>query len=187
MIFRYFKVTFVAAALAIVAAGGVSVLDSSEASAAGTSAARTCGGGTIQLNFEEKRTLELHNRTRVDRGLRALCVSPILTKAARAHSSEMIQKHYFSHNSANGESFSSRLKRYGYTPNGYRSWTVGENIAGGHASPEATMNAWMNSSGHRSNILASKFREVGIGVVKGSHEGRADYPMYTVDFGARIK
>ena len=173
---RYASVILVAALLATVVALSVSALEPEKAEAAST--VRTCGGGTIKLNAKEERTLRLHNRERTSRGFRALCVHPKLTKAARAHSTSMIKKDYFGHGSVGR-----RLKHYGYN------WRVyGENIAGGTgsaASPRHIFKLWMNSSGHRANILDRRFREIGIGTATGNYKGHKGYTMYTVDFGTR--
>jgi uncharacterized protein YkwD len=173
---RYASIILVGALLAAVAALSVSALEPERAEAARN--VKTCGGGKIKLNAKEERTLRLHNRERRSRGLRPLCVHPRLTKAARAHSSNMIKKDYFGHGSVGR-----RLKRHGYK------WRVyGENIAGGtgrYARPANAFSRWMNSSGHRANILDRRFREIGIGTATGKYKGRRGYTMYTVDFGRR--
>ena len=94
--------------------------------AVATTAVKTCGGGSISLNVKEKRVLVLHNVARTDHGLKPLCADLGLTRAARSHSREMIEKDYFSHSSYNGESVSERLRRFGYHRSIYA-----ENIAGG--------------------------------------------------------
>ena len=176
MVLRYCAVVLAATVLATVVAVSVSAIEPEKAVAA--SAVKTCGGGKIKLNAKEERTLRLHNQERKSRGLRPLCVHPKLTKAARAHSADMIRKDYFGHGSVGR-----RLKHYGYN------WRVyGENIAGGtghYASPGNTFRRWMNSSGHRANILNRRFREIGIGTATGNYKGRTGYTMYTVDFGSR--
>jgi uncharacterized protein YkwD len=176
MVLRYATVVFAAAVLATVAALSASAVEPETAQAA--SIVKTCGGGTIKLNNKEERTLRLHNHKRASRGLRALCVHPQLTKAARAHSASMIRKDYLGHGSVGR-----RLKHYGYN------WRVyGENIAGGagrYARPGNTFKRWMNSSAHRANILDRRFREIGIGTATGNYKGRTGYTMYTVDFGTR--
>jgi len=173
---RYAGVVFAAALLATAVTLSVFALEPKEAEAA--SAVRSCVGKKVKLNANEERTLRLHNRIRKSRGLGPLCVHPALTKAARAHSAEMIRKDYFRHGNTGD-----RLKRYGYK------WrTYGENIAWGsdsRGSPEPIFRGWMNSHGHRSNILAKKFREVGIGTATGTFKGHKNTTMYTVDFGAR--
>jgi uncharacterized protein YkwD len=176
-----------AASLAVIAAFGVSVPVPQEAEAAVVTV-RTCGGGTIEVNSNEKRILDLHNKARTERGLKALCVHPALTRAARGHSQEMLDKDYTSHNSFNGESVKKRLERYGFTFNGYSYYWYAENIAWGCGSYGATdniFNWWMHSSSHRSNILKEKFREVGIGVRTGTYKSCSQATMYTVDFAAR--
>jgi len=180
VVLRYSVVILASAVLAtVVALTGLAVgPEKAQAKAEAKGAVRTCGGGKTTLNGKEESTLRLHNRTRTSRGLRPLCVHPALTKAARAHSANMIRKDYFGHGNAGR-----RLKRHGYK------WRVyAENIAGGtgrHTRPTNTFRRWMNSSGHRTNILDRRFREVGIGTATGTFKGHRGYTMYTVDFGTR--
>ena len=151
--------------------------------AGASTAVKTCGGDGISLKIKEKRVLALHNVARVAHGLKPLCADPRLTKAARSHSREMIKKDYFSHNSYNGESVIQRLRRFGYHRSRY-----GENIAGGSRTfgkSGSTFRRWMNSPGHRSNILDNRFRPVGVGTYTGRYKGTRKYTMYTVDFGVR--
>ena len=134
-----------AASLARLAAFGVSVLEPHEAEAT-LVGLPTCDGGTITLNAAEKRVLELHNKARKKRGLQTLCVHPILTQAARAHSKEMLGKDYTSHNSFNGETVMERRERFVYTSEGYTYYLYGENIAwgcGSYGSPESIFKWWM--------------------------------------------
>ncbi len=111
-----------------------------------------------------------------------------MIKAARAHSQEMLDKDYLSHDSFNGESVEQRLHRFGYTFGGYSYYLYGENIAGGcgsYGSPTSIFDRWMHSTDHKSNILNSKYREVGIGVRTGPFKDCAEATTYTVDFGTR--
>jgi uncharacterized protein YkwD len=176
MVSRCATAVFAAAVLATAVALTVSAVEPKTAQAA--SIVKTCGGGTITLNYKEARTLILHNRERSNRGLRTLCVHPKLTKAARAHSADMIKNDYLGHNSTG-----SRLRLYGYD------WRIfAENIGGGageYASPANMFSRWMNSSTHRANILDGRYREIGIGTATGNYKGRTGYTMYTVDFGTR--
>jgi uncharacterized protein YkwD len=149
----------------------------------GTETVETCDGESMELKGEEERTLELHNEVRERHSLEPLCVDPELTRAARSHSKDMIQKGYFAHASPSGETLGARLERSGYE---YR--TAGENIAWGTgplATPEDTMDRWMGSPGHRRNVLDGGFREVGVGAATGEYErgGGHAATMYTVDFG----
>ena len=162
-----------------VAASGALAEEPPVAQTASGGSVNKCGGGKISLNADEKRTLARHNSARAQRNLKPLCVHPALQKAARAHSEDMIDKDYFSHDTkGRREDACQRVRRYNY-----RWQTCGENI-GYNSSPDAMFNAWMNSSGHRSNILSKRFREVGIGAHTGSYKGYKT-TMYTVDFGAR--
>ena len=151
--------------------------------AGATTTVKTCSGGSITLKVKEKRTLELHNETRTDRGLKPLCVNRKLTRAARSHSREMVGKDYFSHYSYDGEGVGVRLRRFGYDWNVY-----GENIAGGYGTsrePDPIFALWMNEPAHRANILDGRFRQVGVGTYTGNYKGKDGYTMYTVDFGSR--
>ena len=107
---------------------------------------------------------------------------PGLTEAARCHSKQMIERDYFSHTSKDGTGAGERVKRF------YGWQTFGENIAWnsgqGEASVRRVMVQWMNSSGHRKNILSAKYREVGFGVVFGEYKGKR-VAMFTADFGTR--
>ncbi len=134
-----------------------------------------CGGGKVALSAEEKKMLDLHNKTRAQRGLPRLCVHPDLQRAARAHSKEMIAQDRSAHGNV-GE----RLRKFGY-----RWSTYGENILydpGSRDSVESLFKLWMNSSGHRANILEKDFREIGIGASSGEYKvGRAT--IWIADFG----
>jgi uncharacterized protein YkwD len=165
----------------------VSTLTLQEADA-GFVTARTCGGGSIKLTSAEGRILKLHNQARTSRGLKALCVQPDLTRAARAHSQEMVEMDYMAHNSFDGESVKHRLERFGYTFSGYSYYLYGENIAcgcGSRGSPDSIFKGWMQSPGHRSNILEKRYRQVGIGVRGGTFKTCTRATSYTVDFATR--
>jgi uncharacterized protein YkwD len=116
--------------------------------------------------------LRLVNVERARAGCRALTVDSRLARAANAHSADMAANNYFSHTGRNGSSVATRVEAAGY------SWSrVGENIAKGQPTPAAVMQAWMNSSGHRANILNCNFRNIGIGL---AYAGRS--PVWTQDF-----
>lgn len=165
-----------AALLAVAAAFGASALESGKAQAANTVNVKTCTGGKIALKVDEKRMLDLHNQKRRSQELRRLCVHPALQRAARAHSQDMIRNDYFAHGDVG-----KRLKRHGYNWSRY-----GENIAPdpGSPSPGPTFDTWMDSQAHRANILEGRFKEVGIGLATGSHNGDRK-TMWTADFGSR--
>jgi uncharacterized protein YkwD len=155
------------------------------ASAAGPVACESAEARPAQVSEQVvvRSTLCLLNAERRRHGLRSLRLNQRLSRAARRHSEDMARHRYFDHNSRNGSSFVDRIRRTGYL-NGARRWKVAENIAWGTnwlASPRAIMKAWMNSPGHRANILEGGYREIGIGVATGS--GRR--AIYTTDFGTR--
>ena len=104
----------------------------------------------------EEQVVALVNAERAKEGLPALKVDSTLQAAALARAKETVQ--LFSHTRPNGTSCFSILKEYGIS---YRS--AGENIAYGQRSPEEVVNAWMNSEGHRANILNKDFTTIGIG------------------------
>jgi uncharacterized protein YkwD len=142
----------------------------------------------ITLTKAEKQLLALINKERTSRNLPALKMNAKLQAAARSHSAEMINKDYFGHNSANGESFSKRLIRFGYSQTGCTSWKAGENIAYGVGllgTPQAIMKAWMKSKSHKAIILTKAFKDVGLGRAKGEYNGTDDTFMFTLDCGKR--
>ncbi len=146
----------------------------------------------LTLNKYEAQILKLVNAERAKRDLAPVGINGKLTKAARAHSAEMAAKRYFAHNSANGERWSSRLIRFGYTPSGCRYWKVGENIFWGGglaASPVNVVDRWMASTAHRQVILTRAFRGAGIGAVRcDAGYGSCNGPVwfFTLDLGRRI-
>ena len=171
---RYPLVVFVAILLAVAVLG---TLDSPAKAAVGGYASR-CGGDKILLYAREKRLLTLHNNARENHGLKPFCVHPALQKAARAHSKDMIQYDYFSHDTrGRNESACARIRRFGYP------WSsCGENI-GYNATPEGVFRSWMRSSIHRPNVLDGRFHEIGIGACTGDYSD-SKTTMYTADFGA---
>lgn len=183
MAIRYTTTILAALAVSLLLVLGSFILSPEKADAASGGYVKTCTGGKIFLKAPELRSLQLHNQARRDRGLRTLCIHPALQKAARAHSADMINKDYFSHTSKDGRTAGQRLRQAGYN------WrTYGENIAWGSGSRGAAdpiFKSWMNSSGHRANILNGKFREVGIGIAVGNYKGYNNTTMWTADFGTR--
>jgi uncharacterized protein YkwD len=133
-------------------------------------------------------TLCLLNSQRRQRGLRPLRRDRRLARAARRHARDMDARNYFDHTSRGGRSFVDRIRRAGYL-RGARRWTVGENLAwgsGGLATPRSIMRAWMNSPGHRANILSRRFREIGVGLSLGAPvAGVGSGATYATSFGAR--
>ncbi len=111
----------------------------------------------------EQQVVDLVNAQRSKNGLPALTHNWELSRVARYKSQDMIDKNYFSHTSPTYGSPFDMMKSFGisYT-------AAGENIAKGQNSPQSVMNAWMNSSGHRANILNKSYNQIGVGVAKDS-------------------
>ena len=108
----------------------------------------------------------LTNAERTRRGLVALAVEPRLTAAAQAHSDDMARRHFFAHESPEGQSVADRARARGYV---YR--IVAENIAAGQRTAEEVVTGWMNSPGHRANILNGDLRQIGVGYALGGEYG----------------
>jgi uncharacterized protein YkwD len=128
----------------------------------------------------------LLNAERTRHGLHRLRMNARLSQASRRHARDMVQRHYFAHSSRNGESFSARILATGYGRRGFR--LLGENLVwgtGSSASPAGVVDMWMHSPGHRANILRAGFREIGIGVVRGTPGSATAGATYATDFGAR--
>jgi uncharacterized repeat protein (TIGR02543 family) len=122
--------------------------------------------------------LTLVNQERSAQHLHSLSWDTELHDAARGHSVDMAANNYFSHTSQDGRTFSDRIQAAGYQYN-----TAGENIAAGYSTPEAAMNGWMNSSGHRANILNSSYCDLGVGY---AYDSGSTYDHYwTQDFGRK--
>jgi uncharacterized protein YkwD len=130
----------------------------------------------------------LINEKRAARGLRRLRINYRLSRAARRHTHDMVRNRYFDHVSKRGRDVVDRLYGTGYL-GGRSSWTVGENLAwgsGGKGTPHEIVRSWMHSPGHRQNMLSSRFREIGIGVVdQGPVRTKLPAATYTTTFGAR--
>ncbi len=124
----------------------------------------TQSGASAELSEYEQQVVVLVNEVRAKNGLSPLKANAVLSKSARAKSQDMHDKHYFSHTSPTYGSPFDMMKQFGIT---YRS--AGENIAMGQQTPQAVMDAWMNSEGHRANILNPSFREIGVGYVADGH------------------
>ncbi len=113
----------------------------------------------------EREVVRLVNKERTQRGLKELTYDWQLSRVARYKSQDMSDNNYFSHTSPTYGSPFEMMKSFGIS---YRS--AGENIAKGQKTPEAVVNAWMNSQGHRANILNASFTKIGVGyVAKGKY------------------
>lgn len=130
------------------------------------------GGVTSQLTANEQEVFDLINAKRVANGLSALKVNDELQNVARIKAQDMVDNNYFSHNSPIYGTPFNMIKNFGIS---YK--TAGENIAG-NSSNSGAVNAWMNSEGHKANILNSSFNYTGIGVVTSPKYGKIYVQMF---------
>ena len=115
---------------------------------------------TSSVSAYEKKVVELTNAERAKQGLAPLTLNTELSKVARTKSQDMKNKNYFDHNSPTYGSPFDMMKSFGIS---YTS--AGENIAMGQKTPEQVVQAWMDSPGHRANIMNSSFTQIGVGYV----------------------
>jgi uncharacterized protein YkwD len=137
-------------------------------------------------NRVDSAVLCLVNAERRRHGLRALKNNARLRRAADRHSSDMVRRHYFDHRSPSGGDVVARARSARYIRSS-GSWQVAENIAWGSGrlgTPTAIVRAWMNSAGHRANILRGSLREAGVGVSARTPSGGRG-GTYTMVFGRR--
>lgn len=114
----------------------------------------------------EHEVLELTNAEREAYGLDPLVWNEKLADLARAHSQDMVDRGFFSHNNPDGKTPFDRMREAGIDYS-----AAAENIAAGQASPEDVVESWMNSQGHRDNILNPKLKELGVGLARGGEYG----------------
>ena len=159
------------------------------------SAAAPCPGADLTPSSENvpqirAATLCLLNRERTRRGLKRLTESPSLRKTAQRFSQTMVAQSFFDHVTPGGSTLLNRVKSSTAYLQNVSSWALGENIAWGSgelSTPAQTMKGWMESAGHRHNILSRRFRHVGIGIALGAPVDAQGLPAatYTTDFGYR--
>ncbi|MER7578641.1 CAP domain-containing protein [Kitasatospora sp. NPDC097691] len=126
-----------------------------------TGPATPVGGGAAPSDAQA--VVDLVNAERAKAGCGPVTADPKLATAAQSHSDDMANRNYFDHASPEGYHADHRIEA-----TGYRWSTWGENIARGQKDPAAVMDAWMNSPGHRANILNCAFKQLGVGVRTGS-------------------
>ena len=124
------------------------------------------------MNSDEKEVFDLINKQRIQNGLSPLKENSELQRVARIKAQDMVNNNYFSHTSPTYGSPFDMMKSFKISYN-----TAGENIAGNSSNSDA-VTAWMNSPGHRANILNSSFNQTGIGVVKESKYGKIYVQMF---------
>lgn len=123
--------------------------------------------------------LGLINDFRAQNGVGPLTLSSTLTAAADFHSKDMANRNYFSHDLPGIGTWSQNISNYGYTGG-----TRAENIAAGHSDAASTVNQWINSPGHRANMLNPNLTAIGIGSAYGPNSQYGTY--WTNTFGGTV-
>lgn len=118
------------------------------------------GDAPVDKPAQVKRLLELVNKERAKVGAGPLTLDPKLNTAAQAHSADMAKRGFFSHDTPEGKKFFQRAGEAGTN-------AFAENIAGGQATPEGALEAWLKSPGHRKNLLNPAFTRMGAGMEEG--------------------
>ncbi|WP_255298582.1 SafA/ExsA family spore coat assembly protein [Brevibacillus dissolubilis] len=116
----------------------------------------------LEIKSFESEVVTLVNQQRAKYGLKALRANWELARVARYKSADMRDKNYFSHTSPTYGSPFDMMKQFGI-----RYTAAGENIAAGQTTPQQVVTSWMNSEGHRRNILNANFTEIGVGYASG--------------------
>lgn len=164
------------------------LLSDSAVSAAADFASQVITGGALRsgendpdASLTDNGVLEQTNKNRADNGLGALLINDRLSAAAAAKLKDMFDKQYFEHKSPQGKGPADLAKSAGY---GFI--VIGENLAlGNFKNDQALVDAWMNSPGHRANILNKRFNQIGIAVGRGKYEGKTVW-MAVQEFGKPV-
>lgn len=139
---------------------------STSESGTGDSDAQSLDDARSSEMTQAEAVLKLVNQERSKAGLQPLTLSEKLTNIAYTKAKDMADKGYFSHNSPTYGSPFDMLKQFGVSYS-----YAGENIAAGQKSAEEVMNSWMNSSGHKANILNKNYTQLGVGFYRGGEYG----------------
>lgn len=128
------------------------------------------GRDTYRTHLEDT-VVRLTNQARAKARVPPLVINELLRQAARRHSVDMARRGFFSHNDPEGVTPFDRMRSHGYAH------PAAENIAGGQRRPHEVVHAWLNSPGHRANLLHPDITEIGVGV-------HLDWgPLWTQNFG----
>jgi uncharacterized protein YkwD len=188
---RTLTIALLAAAL-LAPAGSVAEGKKPRKHAAPAKVTKDCPDADVEPASDDLRRIRaailcLHNQIRAQHKLPALRQNKRLRKAAVGHSRNMVANGFFEHTTPKGVTMVDRILKARYVRED-QGWALGENLAwgtGSYATPRGALQAWLDSPGHRANILKRSYREMGVGVVLGVPVSDAAGATYTVDFGAR--
>ena len=134
------------------------------------------GGGGLAAGAFEQGVLNLVNQARAGAGAGPLTYDPILGQVAEDHSADMLARDFFAHTNPDGTTAGTRIRNAGGQ---FATGRTAENIAVGYSTPEAVVNGWLNSPGHRANILNPNLTTIGIGHVFSSNDpGNVQFGHY---------
>ena len=186
------RTALIALLTAVLLAPATTVAEGKKKAPAKARAAQECADADLEATSENlgrirSAVLCLHNQIRAEHDLPALRENKRLRKAALGHSRHMVRDRFFEHTTPDGVTMVDRILKAKYVRDD-EGWILGENLAWGTGSlgtARGAVNAWMDSPGHRANLLKGGYREVGVGIVVGVPVSDAAGATYTVDFGAR--
>jgi uncharacterized protein YkwD len=179
--------------LAAVLAGSLALAPTAVGAGSGTharTAPPACPGSELiptadDLGAVRAAIVCLHNQIRTRHHLPPLVENATLRRAALAHTANMVSHRYFNHTEPSGTTLVDRLLGASYIRRN-QAWMVGENLGwatGSDATPAGIMREWMASPGHRTNILRTGYRDVGVGTSIGTPSDTKVGATYTADFG----
>jgi len=153
-------------------------------------AAKKCKGANSRpwvggLPLARRATLCLINRERSRRGLKPVHTDRLLKRAASAFATRMVADGFFAHVGPDGVSLVDRVQKVGW-PSRPGDWRLGENLGYGSgvlATPKAIVRAWMESTGHRENLLDKGFDRIGLAIALGTPGDKADGATFATDYG----
>lgn len=153
----------------LVALGAALLAISAPAGSAAPGATSQTGDASLRASEFAKGVRKCINRERVQRDIPKLGANSVLNKAAQYHANRMVKLDFFDHIGPDGDTPEDRVEMFN---DGQRITYIGENIAAGGSTPKATCAQWMNSSGHKANILREEFEIVGGGFARGGDYGK---------------
>lgn len=145
-----------------------------------TTLAATAHSTNAAPNAQIQRIVELVNLRRKEAGLGPVKINVTLTACAQQYSQVQAAQGAINHTGPDGSNPGQRLTRCGYTWKHY-----GENLAAGYINADEVMTAWMNSPGHRKNIMNGKLKEIGIGFAHRDNDPGQYYDYYVMELGTR--
>jgi uncharacterized protein YkwD len=156
-----------------------------------TASADDCAGADLvpaadNVAVVGQATLCLVNQQRAANGVGPVVENTALTSASAGYSQRMVAQGFFAHESPDGGTLVGRLTGAGYL-GGDDAWVVGENLGWGQgalATARSMVSAWMDSPGHRANLLSGDYTEIGLGLALGTPTDQTWGATYTTDFGA---